>query len=875
MAAKLLHSLTDDNIELQKQIGCMNSLFQLFDRHHVLTGGRHKHAASVIEDGDEHLRSASIEKIPVKNVQERQRISNASSRASLSSLSRSSSSSSLECSRATQSEAASFERIIFPETPSAATSFQSSSPQFSRHIRDLVKDSMYRDPVIKNRGSPRLQHSELVNDDVKESTIAAAPQHQEAPKRHSEGRRLMRSLSYHSRDDYPSLTTRDAPRFSYDGREANRFTLDSRDVSKSTLKIKDLPRLSLDASKAGPVRSSVQQDSGVHCDGKTQSARPPSVVAKLMGLETLPRSVDANSGVSKSSQDKDLIDKSRPFAEAEANKMRREPSSPRWRSPDSSMKPLSRFPLEPAPWKHTEGKRSSQKPRPKATRGAATAEATFPSVYSEIEKRLKDLEFTQSGKDLRALKQILEAMQSKKLLHTPKQEHEEQQLRPKHEEPLASTKRVSRHSESPIVIMRPARDPSYKSSQRETALTSSVKNDTTLKATHVSTRSQHSVKDGLGKSSGSISPRLLQKKLELEKRARPPTPPDSSKLRRLPSKQLGESNSPGGRRRPKLSEINENMVRLNASVPRPSSSSREASESMLTDSTVEQIHTEHSSPVSVLDNRIHTEDSPSSLAYKAEKEKDANIVRGSSADNNNIPSWREYGFTSEMNQNKLQNIENLVQKLRRVNSSHDEAGTDYIASLCANTDPDHRYISEILLASGLLLRDLTDCQFHPSGHPINPELFLVLEQTKAGSVLHTTPEKRKLVFDTVNEILGRKLALAEPWLRRPELTRTATNAQKLLRELCSEIERLQGRKEQCSSRSSGEDEERWKGVVCRDVMRHGWMGFDDEISGAVLDIERSIFKDLVNEIVIGEAAACASASGLKIKPVGRRRPFAH
>lgn len=256
-----------------------------------------------------------------------------------------------------------------------------------------------------------------------------------------------------------------------------------------------------------------------------------------------------------------------------------------------------------------------------------------------------------------------------------------------------------------------------------------------------------------------------------------------------------------------------------------------------------------------------------------EKE-DSNIVRGSSTDNS-IPRWREYGFTSEMNQNKLQSIENLVQKLRRVNSSHDEAGTDYIASLCENTDPDHRYISEILLASGLLLRDLTDFQFHPSGHPINPELFLVLEQTKAGSVLHTTPDNRKLVFDTVNEILGRKLAPADPWLRRLELTRTATNAQKLLRELCSEIERLQGGKGQCSSRGSGEDEERWKGVVCRDVMHHGWMGFDDEISCAVLDIERSIFKDLVNEIVIGEAAACASTTGLKIKPVGRRRTFAN
>lgn len=42
MAAKLLHSLTDDNIDLEKQIGCMNGIFQLFDRQHILTGsGRH------------------------------------------------------------------------------------------------------------------------------------------------------------------------------------------------------------------------------------------------------------------------------------------------------------------------------------------------------------------------------------------------------------------------------------------------------------------------------------------------------------------------------------------------------------------------------------------------------------------------------------------------------------------------------------------------------------------------------------------------------------------------------------------------------------------------------------------------------------------
>ncbi|GKE90791.1 longifolia 1-like protein, partial [Tanacetum coccineum] len=82
------------------------------------------------------------------------------------------------------------------------------------------------------------------------------------------------------------------------------------------------------------------------------------------------------------------------------------------------------------------------------------------------------------------------------------------------------------------------------------------------------------------------------------------------------------------------------------------------------------------------------------------------------------------------NRKKLQNIEHLVQKPTRLNSTHDEAHTDYIASLNENTKPDDRYISEILLASGLLLRvlesSLTTFQFHSSGHPINPELFFCI-----------------------------------------------------------------------------------------------------------------------------------------------------
>lgn len=243
-------------------------------------------------------------------------------------------------------------------------------------------------------------------------------------------------------------------------------------------------------------------------------------------------------------------------------------------------------------------------------------------------------------------------------------------------------------------------------------------------------------------------------------------------------------------------------------------------------------------------------------------------------------------FSPEINRKKLQNVEHLVQKLRRLNSSHDEANQDYIASLCENADPntDHRYISEILLASGLLLRDLgsglTTFQLHPSGYPINPELFFVLEQTKGSSTMHLLHKEeskvqnkeklnRKLVFDTVNEILVEKLASVEattnPLMKSSaKMTKKAMSAQQLLKELCSTIETMQ---KQATKRSENflleEEEDFLRSVLAEDVMvRSGnWVDFNGEISGLVLDVERLLFKDLVNEIVHAETSRLQAKSG--------------
>lgn len=1083
MAAKLLHSLADDNADLQKQIGCMTGIFQIFDRHQVLAA-RHKRLTA----GNSHLQIDMMESSDSndvyypgtaselnknKSISEKQRISTESSRASFSS-SCSSSYSSLECHKAAQQEPSSFDRIIFPETPSrdAVMNQSSTSPRLGRQsldLRDVVKDSMYREGrglsvktaakeemvnrSIRNKDSPRpLQVSKSFNEshgvgisgkqivpaDLKESLRVLAKL-QEAPWYHTnEGRELPRT-SYEANGSWNPIS-RDAPRFSYDGREINRLSFESRDNMKSMSKMKELPRLSLD-SREGAIRGSNHLiksfHNGANLNNKSSNppsslgaqTRPSNVVAKLMGLEMLPGSTESShnqSGLNNNTcsvEENGLFLRSvgasvsnRPIRTPKSpGSSMKDPASPRWKNPDLVMKPISssRFPLEPAPWKQLDGSRGSQKQTNKAVKVPAKAPNSLPSVYSEIEKRLKDLEFRQSGKDLRALKQILEAMQEKGLLDTRKDEqslnlaiphdHEakctspSQNMRghrsPPNNNAIASSIKNSesfRTFESPIVIMKPAKladkdgipassfipidglsrlhknqngvfqdnrkgsanGRAVKENAPKSSCSDAAASSTAKRAISKNSRATQSSKKPLKESatssvkgSGSVSPRLQQKKLESDRRSRPPTPPsDSNKPRRLSNKKPLESSSVSDKRRTKthnlqqsddqLSQIsNESRtssyqgddcsVHSDANIALESKIDVEVtsiqrsiddtngcqSPSMLSFSCLMQnkstpnfgedqslaklstVAPEHPSPISVLDASDYKDDAPSPVKQIMD------ITEGGGAEDGNKSPLKEKwssgdvslagnvgsGPASEINRKKLQNIEHLVQKLTRLNSNHDEASTDYIALLCDNKNPDHRYISEILLASGLLLRDLdsglTTFQLHPSGHPINPELFFVLEQTKTSSLLSkvklSKPEKekfhRKLIFDVVNEILVRKLALVgaslEPWEKSSNLAKKTTNAQKLLKELCSEVEQLDPKKPESILEV---EEDYLKTVLWEDVMTRSesWTEFQGEIAGIALDVERLVFKDLVSEVVIGEAAS------LRAKQSRRKQLFA-
>ncbi|XP_010660611.1 protein LONGIFOLIA 1 isoform X2 [Vitis vinifera] len=1027
MSAKLLHTLSDENPDLQKQIGCMNGIFQLFDRHHFLGGRRingHTHKRLPPGQGMEpnNAPHKAKDKNPKKFVKEKQRISTESSRTSFSSSSCSSTFSSVDCNRTAQTESFSHSQTGFPNTPSRDLPMTQpdASPRLGRQsldLRDIVKDSIYREAcglsvktawkkeavshAVKHIDSPRPMRlsKEPIKVPVLDESLRTFGKLRGPPRNSNE-----------RKDGSLVLTPRDAPRFSYDGRE-------SRDTFKSAIKLKDLPRLSLD-SRESSMRGSASElksnyllrdlQKGNGNSSKMLSPqqepgsnkRPSGVVAKLMGLDAFPdSSMSINDGQMEACPDGDTNPFSRSSKAAGESKQHRisgsprnshkDPVSPRLRNAGSVMKPTStsRFPIEPAPWKQLDGSQGPQKPTFKHREAATKTLNSTPSIYGEIEKRLTELEFKKSGKDLRALKRILEAMQKTKETIEAKKDHNSNSVSqtsnslgcssPVRSSKVANSRNLQSNSpmsatirgtssptsfKSPIVIMKPAKliEKSHNLASsaipidglsglprlqtgdlvgsRKDSVDKQTAKDLTPRNKHLkepssqpsrlldkssADRSSRLTKtskvhqkineentSSSGRNSGAVSPRLQQKKLELDKQSRSTTPsPESSRVRRQSSRQLTEPSSPARKLRQRapnllqsddqLSEISGDSRNLSYQGDADSIQS-ESNISLVSqidievtsidrsgginsisfqhggqkhkngDGTMTKFATatqEQPSPVSVLDAAFYKDDLPSpvkkiSNAFKDDETLNYDEMEWATVGLNHLYDSSRPSLSSDINHKKLENIENLVQRIRELNSTHNEFSVDLIASLCDKTNPDHRYISEILLASGLL-RDcsgLMITKLHQSSHPINPKLFLVLEQNRdVANILNdkyssqnTAQSKlqRKLIFDVVNEILFQKLAFtgsSEPCFLPNKIVRRSQNGQELLRELCSEIDQLQGNNSDCSL----ENEVSWEDIMHRSANRADFHG---EVSGIALDVERLIFKDLIGEVLNGEAA---------------------
>lgn len=188
---------------------------------------------------------------------------------------------------------------------------------------------------------------------------------------------------------------------------------------------------------------------------------------------------------------------------------------------------------------------------------------------------------------------------------------------------------------------------------------------------------------------------------------------------------------------------------------------------------------------------------------------------------------------------------------------------EVMASVTATKD--HQYIYEILLASGLLHKEhsiaVLPGQLQPSNYPINPELFLILEQTQPDLVStfqtvnkarksckpHTGKLHRRLVFDLVNETIAQKMSICRSGSQPVKFLQSRKlSGWQLFKDLCTEVDRLI----KCS------EEEENENMILDEAIVNGtkdWMSFDTVLHGMVLEIERSIFKDLIDEVIGSEA----------------------
>lgn len=160
-------------------------------------------------------------------------------------------------------------------------------------------------------------------------------------------------------------------------------------------------------------------------------------------------------------------------------------------------------------------------------------------------------------------------------------------------------------------------------------------------------------------------------------------------------------------------------------------------------------------------------------------------------------------------------------------------------------DCDFVYISDILRAFSYL--------------PDDSDVFLLLEKQqyfKGKDTSKASRLQRRLIFDTITEILNRNIQLP-PWI----VTSRSSIERPSLHQIWSEFQRIRERD------TAAEDLfDVICGVLRKDLAGDGASGWGDcpvEMSETVLDIERLIFKDLVGE-TIRDLAVCAGHSRVPI-----------
>ncbi|GJN11110.1 hypothetical protein PR202_ga29278 [Eleusine coracana subsp. coracana] len=932
-------AFSDDVPEFGRQMGCMAGIFQIFDRQRLITGQRggrqaQKRLPPPPASGNESsaislsaifkpLSVGRVKKLALtyqlfmqektlsKCTTENSSLSNESSRASSSSSS-CSSFSSLDGNKSVQQELPYTNEELFVQrslksSPSLKGTDVDTKPGHPNvGFRDIVKDSINRDTggltvktsVQEARRNGQYKDSPrpvLLSKSMDGSIVIGIDRSTNVPANVTESSRRFQEQS----------------RFSCDDRRLLR-PVETQESKRASTRLKELPRLSLDSRKESLSPSSRLKNSSYKRtdDSLLDTLKPQdspshkranSVIARLMGLEE----ATVATGMLIAGD----YEPSRSPRPVQVTQYERPSRSPRSTCQDSCVsqlknessvlktKPSPRIVTEAAPWRQQD--RGATNFKAPHCREAEVRPRTA-SVYADIERRLGGLDFLECNKDFRALR-ILHGMDAKRQNDSNVGSLAVQRI----EDDLNTN---SRNFQPPIVVIKPARTTgrpgdsvssvisvsglrSLKKLQpRDLPLTARNESSTNEKNSSRMAKAQSKPEESVCSGSsprptGSSSPRMAQKKSESERRSRPPVSP------RSPSKKSNETASPRGRTRSKPSQVksprdNEVLQSTGRKISlvkevdvsimdcqkplavrsgNTAATSSHKGPSILASDSLENIP----SPVSVLDTSFYHKRISDSF-------KDGEIHTSEECWNpNSLPDTPQSKTSSEVNQIKSDNLEDLIQKLEQLQSMNEEAANTKEIMGSVTSNKDHQYIYEILSASGLLHKEHSFTAFPgqvlSSSYPINPELFLILEQTKPDFVSaiqeargakrsskpYTGKIHRRLVFDLVNEIIGQKMNIHRSTSNPVKFLHSRKlSGWQLFKDLCAEVDRFQPESSGCSD----EDEAGYMMSLEDDVLED-WRCFDTELHGMVLDIERYIFKDLIDEVICGEAATEKVQSG--------------
>ncbi|XP_050364433.1 protein LONGIFOLIA 1 [Argentina anserina] len=625
---------------------------------------------------------------------------------------------------------------------------------------------------------------------------------------------------------------------------------------------RDMPRLSLDSRATVDAKGSLYPKeirtnaailSANRCvssgdsDGDKNSS--PSVIARLMGLEPLPQSQSESNpepsklrrSASESRVNRDLYQPR--LSESNNHVQARQPQQANVKSTISGNVGKED---RSSNGRHVDPKSKAQNRGMVQRKSFFDSADFFPepkqsiSVYGEIEKRLRMRGIDEPSKDLETLKQILEALQLKGLLHSRKKSS-----------PQINSRNFvyDRFSETtPVVVMRPSRSPS------STNRAARFGNESPPSSFRSRAAARRNASPG-GETYQAVSPRRDRpenvRSQSRGRSARPPTRSENgvrSPSRRAPlvidthrkgsssdsvehrrvspvqspkvSSRRSVSDQPTANRSPRVRKPTAEMTpkEERITILRAEDDSSTMSESSI--STSSQTDTErwkveeykegrsllercdkllHSiaelqpSPVSVLDSSFYKEECSPSPVMK-----------------------RSIDFKGEM---------------------EDIWGQAICGNESESDDCDFVYVSEILRASNYL--------------PDDSDHFSLLEkqqELKGKDTSRVSTLERRLIFDIINEILVRNRQLP-PW--------KAVSRQTSVPEIWSEFRRI---------RERDESEDLFE-VICAVLKKdlagdaiNGWGDCSVEMSDAILDIERLIFKDLIGE-AIRDLASISPNSG--------------